>query len=989
MGIYHICATALMIMLSVPVASPLVIGIDLGSRFFKVGLLQPGKPYHIVMNIESKRKTSTALTLGGEERFFGNTAQGAASRRPLDTILLATTLLGRTEDEAAMHWVKSSLLPDQWYVDESRGTYRYRLSDGETTHSVEEVVAMVLQHAQEIASAAAGIQIKDAVLSVPPFYTQQQRLALLDAARISGLSVTGLINDNTATALVYGVEKDKQFRDAEEPRIVVFFDMGATSTRASVVRFHNTPSKLEKKANKTVGEYVVKGVAWDEQLGALSFDNAIMEKVASGFNEKRKVADGSDKDVRRFPKAVGKMRKAAEKAKEVLSTIPATAVTIEGLLDDTDFVMPITRDEMESMTSDLLDRVTAPVERALEQSGYAVEDVHSVEIVGGGSRIPCVQARLKALLGKELGVSLNGDDAVGLGATLFAAKESTSHRMRETVLKDGNPYAIDVRVVPVGKEEGDDTDEISREVFSELCRMPVNKKLSFSRTGDFEVYMDYSADASLPAGTSRAMSKFVVTGVGSALERYADDIVVEQEEGNDEDEDPGNGQVSGVKKSKVSLSMQLTKMGTVELFRYDGTITVKAPPPPKKEEPAPAPANDTVPDEAEVESKEDEAESKGDEAKNNDDEAAEGGAEAGNDSAESTSERPQQHKAGDAAEDGNEEQQGEDESASGKVSSGQGDPKAATADSEGQAKPKDVESAEDDKVKTKLKHLRLNVTAAERNSLLPLNTTQVAESTEVLSQLNHLDQKRRDLEAAKNSLETHLYATREFLYDAEGLDDVCTEQEKEQIMEELSKTEDWIYDEGANVELDVYEGKLEEIKKVSEGVRFRHAELTDRPQALAAARERVQHMLSKVDLWNSSKPWINATQKQNLVNKTLTYSEWLDTAEKEQSEASPFEDPVLTSADIARKISPIESSFRRLSKTPKPRPPRVVNATNKTRTRRNRTVSNSSKPTPEPEPEPPNPDASPEGEDVPASTTTDSPSADDKPGDGEKVKTEL
>merc|ERR1712146_38578 len=156
-----------------------------------------------------------------------------------------------------------------------------------------------------------------------------------------------------------------------------------------------------------------------------------------------------------------------------------------------------------------------------------------------------------------------------------------------------------------------------------------------------------------------------------------------------------------------------------------------------------------------------------------------------------------------------------------------------------------------------------------------------------------------------------------------------------------TKAEDWIYEDGADVELEVYQSKLAEVKEVSEAVRFRLAELTDRPEAVEKATKRIATITEKVVGFNTSKPWINATDLHRVINKTETYSAWLLKAVAEQEEASPFEDPILTSAEIARKLVPVENAFKRLARTPKPRPPKKpLNATkaNATKTNKTKTV---------------------------------------------------
>jgi len=873
-------------------ASALVIGVDLGTRFFKIGLLQAGKPYHVILNVESQRKTSTAVAFVSEsEREFGTFAQNLATRIPEETVLLATTLLGRTAHPDALHWYNQSLLPTKWSVDDSTGSYRLELPAVGLSFSVEEIVAMILEYGQSLASAEAGVPILDAVIAVPPYFTHQQRVALFDAARIAGITITGLINDNTAVALLYGVEKEKEFKkegptkdgaeDANLARDVLFFDMGATSTRASVVRYGSTQSKLDKKGNKTVGEYWIKSVAWDETLGSMAFDNVIVNVIASKFNEKKGIADGSEKDVRNVPKAVAKMRKAAEKAKEVLSTISTTTVSIEALVEDTDFRMEVSNQDLSVQAAALLDRVIVVIKRALTQAEVDVATLHSVEIVGGGSRMPVVQNVIRELVGKELGVSLNGDDAVALGATLYAAKVSPAHRMREFVLRDASPYAISVDVL--SSDDQSKTPAITREIFSAGGKMPVNKKLTLSRSGDFDVLVRYSPDQRLPAGISENISLFHISGVATAIERHADEIV-EEESKDKEDEGEVEAHATG-KKAKASVSLHLTPSGTVELARHDASITVL---------------------------------DKGVEAKN---EALSG------DQADEGDSVPPEGEPAEGQETKAENLETKSESDETKTEGSKTDAK----DTQEDKKDSETATSEQTGPKTRVKYIKTSMSqrTAEQSARVPLNDTQVSDSVAVLAKLAVADKARRELEAAKNELETHVYNVRNFLTSDTDVDKVCSEEEKDKIVEQLTAAEDWLYEEGESADLSTYRSKLVEVQAYSQQVRFRHTELRLLPEVIAKARESVAFILEKIESWNSTKPWINETDKVSLINRTVSFDEWLKTAEEEQAKLSLQQDPVLTSAEVERKINPVENKFKKLAKTPKPLPPKApLNGTN-------------------------------------------------------------
>ena len=278
----------------------------------------------------------------------------------------------------------------------------------------------MLSYAKQIADNHAGAKVKDCVITIPPFFAHAERQAMINAAAIAGLNVLALVHENTAFAFKYGFDKEKEF--ADQPLNVVFYDLGATSYKVSLVNFFSTVGKK----NKTTGGLTVKGVAWDSMLGGRDFDHVVLDILADEFNKQGK----NGYDVRAYPRAVGKLRKEAERVKDVLSANTAYQVGIESVHEDRDLRMVIKREDFEARAEakGLWARLAPPLDEVLRQANLTKESPPRRDRRRRDA-IPRVKELAKSYFGRTDG-SLNGDEAAALGATLYAAKLSTSFRLR-------------------------------------------------------------------------------------------------------------------------------------------------------------------------------------------------------------------------------------------------------------------------------------------------------------------------------------------------------------------------------------------------------------------------------------------------------------------------------------------------------------------------------------------------------------------------------
>lgn len=354
-----------------------------------------------------------------------------------------------------------------------------------------QLVAMYLGKVKAIAQKEVKLPVSDVVISVPAWFTDVQRRALLDASEIAGLKTLRLINDTTAIALGYGITKLDLPTAEEKPRRVVFVDIGYSNYTCSVVEFRK-------------GELNVKATAWDRHFGGRDFDKALVDHFAEEFKEKFKV------DIRSNPKAWARTLVAAEKLKKVLSANPAAPMNIESLMDDVDVRAFVKREELEEMVRPLLDRLHVPLEQALAEAKLKPEDIDSIEMVGGCTRVPAIKEAISKFFGKPLSFTLNQDEAVARGCTFSCAILSPAFRVRDFSVHDIVNYPIEF----TWEQSPDIPDEdTALTVFNRGNTLPSTKILTFYRKQPFDLEARYSKPEMLPGKISPWIGRFSIKGV--------------------------------------------------------------------------------------------------------------------------------------------------------------------------------------------------------------------------------------------------------------------------------------------------------------------------------------------------------------------------------------------------------------------------------------------------------------------------------------------
>lgn len=354
-----------------------------------------------------------------------------------------------------------------------------------------QLVSMFLSKVKATASAELKLPVSDIVISVPPWFTDVQRRSILDAAEIAGLKLLRLINDTTATALGYGITKLDLPTAEEKPRRVAFIDIGHSNYACSVVEF--------KK-----GELNVKSTAYDRHFGGRDFDKALVDHFAKEFKEKYKI------DINTNPKALVRVAAAAEKMKKILSANAQAPLSIESLMNDVDVASMMKRDELEALIQPLLDRVTVPLEQALTEAKLKPEDIDSIEMVGGCTRVPALKERISKFFGKQLSFTLNQDEAVARGCAFSCAILSPVFRVRDFSVHDIVNYPIEFSWEQSPDIPDEDT---SLTVFNKGNIMPSTKILTFYRKQPFDLEAKYAKPEMLPGKMNPWIGRFSVKGV--------------------------------------------------------------------------------------------------------------------------------------------------------------------------------------------------------------------------------------------------------------------------------------------------------------------------------------------------------------------------------------------------------------------------------------------------------------------------------------------
>jgi len=457
-----------------------IIGIDLGTTNSVMAYMEGGKP-NVIPNAQGGRLTPSVVAIGDKgEVLVGNPAKNQAVTNPEGTIYSVKRLIGRSWDDPEVKKDKE-LLPFEMRKSDSGGV-EVKMKD--KWYSPQEISAKILSKMKKDAEDFLGEEVKEAVITVPAYFDDSQRQATKDAGRIAGLDVKRIVNEPTAAALAYGVEKGKDEK-------VAIFDLGGGTFDISILEIGD-------------GVFEVLSTNGDTHLGGDDFDQKIIDFLADQFKAKEGI------DLRNDRTSLQRLREFAEKAKVELSTSEETEINIPYITADANgpkhLKEKLTRSELEKLTNDLIERTVEPCKKALKDAGLSTKDIDEVLLVGGMTRMPAVIKKVEELFGKEANKGVNPDEVVAVGAAIQGGVLGGD--VKDITLLDVTPLSLGLETLG----------GIMTKLIEKNTTIPVEKKQIFSTAADNQpgVEIHILQGEREMAADNKTLGRFILDGIPPA-----------------------------------------------------------------------------------------------------------------------------------------------------------------------------------------------------------------------------------------------------------------------------------------------------------------------------------------------------------------------------------------------------------------------------------------------------------------------------------------
>ncbi|VDN06543.1 unnamed protein product [Thelazia callipaeda] len=479
--------------------------IDLGSQWIKMALVKPGVSMEIVLNEESGRKTPNVINIKNNERFFGDEALSFSVKHYENSFTHLVDLLGKKFDNPVVALYKQRFPFLKIIPDDVRNVVQFDV-DGDT-YNIETLIAMILKRCQKIGENYAKQEVRDVVITVPAFFNQAERRAVIAAAKIAELNLLQLLSDHVAAGLSYGVFRRKEISEKSETLLI--YDVGASKVTASVLEYAVLAEKKEGEKDPVM---TTLGVGYNRMTGGLEITQRLRDIFVNHFRKSMKTKS----DITKNPRAMAKMLQEAER---VLSANVDYVAQIENVHENHDFMMHLSRTVVEDSIMDLEGKLMQPIIDALKMAEISLEKVDHVVLMGGGSRVPLIQEFVqKFIKKKEVKKFLNTDEAIAVGAVYQAAYLSKGFKVKKFGIRDLQMFPIQVDFMSANNK--DEKRIIHRPIYPFKSFIPASKKLlSFtSFVEDFSINVNYgeikqlSADQIMEFG-SLNISEIRVEGV--------------------------------------------------------------------------------------------------------------------------------------------------------------------------------------------------------------------------------------------------------------------------------------------------------------------------------------------------------------------------------------------------------------------------------------------------------------------------------------------
>nr|CAB3255112.1 hypoxia up-regulated protein 1-like [Phallusia mammillata] len=847
-----------------------VMSIDIGSEWMKIAIVKPGVPMEIVLNKESKRKTEVAVAFDQGDRYFGSSAVTKGVRLPKTTFLYLQELLAKSLDNPIVQRYQKRFPYHNIEEDPETGTIVFVNKEENFVYSPEELVAMVLNYSRSLAEEYAQQPIDTCVITVPAFFNQAERKALMYSAKLAGLKVSQLMDDHTAAALNYGVFRRHDINSTAS--YILFYDMGASSTVASVMAY-----QVLKVNGITDPQLSVKGIGHDRELGGVEMEFRLRDHLVKLFNEKKKTKS----DVTQSPRAMAKLLKEAKRVMKVLSANVDHMAQIEGLIDEEDFRARVTREDFQDICQDLWERVPGPINQALKAADMTMDSISQVLLVGGGTRIPKVQEMLLKASGKsELGKSINADEAAALGASYQAAALSNAFKVKTFHVKSGAVYPVEIDFDRYTQQEDGTTStkHIKRTLFQRSNPYPQRKVITFNRFYDnFNFSVSYgdvsflSEEEQKIFGTTE-LAVVEIEGLAAIHEKYSED---------------NSSESKGVKAHFRMDESGILNLESVEAV-YEVNKTVEEN------------ATDAATEESTLQKIKDGISS------------FFGGGDTDNDT-KSTDDKEKQNKTEETKTDEAKEKE------TAKV-----DEKSTEDKNETKTVSKVVKVKKSEILDHDISVLDHKNPSAEHEE----------KSATKLKALADRDEFKLARETAMNKLESYIYDKRDKLY-LEEYEEALTEQEQEDISAALDAASEWMDDIEGEPPAEEYKEKLKLLKDATRPwltrVKLRKENIP-LLEELESLFNYTIHFVSAVKMLPEDDQIYTEVEIKTITDLIASTVEWKNETLAKENALKPYEDPVLKPDDIKQKFYELNREIQYLynkAKTAKPKKPKVSEKTKK------------------------------------------------------------
>lgn len=871
---------------------PAVCGIDFGASESYVAYVGKGI-VDIVQNEVSKRATPSLTGFNDRERLLGDVALAQIRSNAKNTCRNFKHLLGRkleSPDLQNEHFWSTSALCE---CDDGFAGYSVTYKGEARQMTSTQCTAMFLTKLREISEKWCQAKVQDVVIAVPSSFCDVQRQAVLDAAQIAGLNILRVMNEHTATALAYGIYRSNDF-DPEKPMTVAFCSMGHSIFSVSIVQF--VRGKLHVLSETS------------DRVGGRDMDECLMREFAAQFQKKVGCDPLSNK------KSAFKLEDAVTKCKKVLSANSEANMSVECLMEDEDFHSQIGREDFEKKCAPLMERCKAVLQSAIKASEVPLDQIDSVEIVGGGSRVPWVKRLCsEAFGGKGLSTTMNQEESVARGCALQAAILSPLYKVRDFDVKDVSPFGVSISWLGLGgdtppmdgaeKEPKEENGEKKAVLFPAGSQMNTVKMLTFYRKEPFDLSAEFTEDAPLLPMTPRSLGKFRVE-------------LPQQTE-----------------KKKVKVKARLTLHGTftidsaqmVEEEEVEEIVREKRelPPEPEEVKETKAKTNGTVPS---PEGAGQPPDADAPDAPDAPDGAAPEAvpAEATADAATAPPAPAENGAKTMETETSENVENAEDET---KEADGNGDAKEEKEKDETMEEetlepappPKRMEPrfewVEVVKKRKLTKTSDLRISATGRPGLSPeILQQRQDEETQMQAEMREII----ETDERKNDLEGYIFNARAKIGDGGDWVPFIAPDDRQKFEQELQKAEDWLFDHFDGTKIQFID-KLDELKALGDPVQSRCKESGSREEVLRGVRSNVSSYRQVAAAPGERYGHIASEKLEKILAACQDFESWLNELQQKQEAMPKYQKPILTCTEMEKRSQELAKTADEILREPKPK----------------------------------------------------------------------